>query len=308
MKKILILGGFGFMGKNLNQVLDPTRYTIVNESRRTGCDARDYAVLKQKIQHINPDIIINAAANVGSIAYVSQHAADVVHDNTLMYVNLYRAVSEVNNQIKIINPISNCSYPGIIDIQSEDRWWDGAIHDSVESYGTPKKMGFIISKCYQKQHHIKTVNLIVPNAYGPEDYLDEQRTHAMNGIIMRMIKAQMSNQPTFTVWGSGTPIREWVYMLDVARLIQQVLDQDITTLPDPLNIGQRTGISINESVGIIKQLLNYDVEIKQDLTKQDGAPVKILDNQLFRESFPLFKFTDYIDGIKETINYYKGLL
>ena len=130
----------------------------------------------------------------------------------------------------------------------------------------------------------------------------------MNGIIMRMIKAQMAKQPTFTVWGSGTPIREWVYMLDVARLIQQVIDQDINTLPDPLNIGQRTGISINESVDIIKQLLNYDVEIKQDLTKQDGAPVKILDNQLFRESFPLFKFTDYIDGIKETINYYKGLL
>ena len=97
-------------------------------------------------------------------------------------------------------------------------------------------------------------------------------------------------------------------MLDVARLIQQVIDQDINTLPNPLNIGQRTGISINESVDIIKQLLNYNVEIKQDLTKQDGAPVKILDNQLFQKSFPGFKFTDYIDGIKATINYYKGLL
>lgn len=308
MKKILILGGFGFMGKNLNQILDPGKYILESQSRRTGCDMRDLVTLRDKIQSIAPDIIIMAAANVGSISYVSKYAADVVHDNTLMYVNLYRAVAEINPGIKIINPISNCSYPGIIDIQNEECWWNGAIHESVEAYGTPKKIGYIISRCYQRQHGINTVNLIVPNAYGPHDYLDEQRTHAMNGIIMRMIKSKMSGQQEFYVWGSGTPIREWVYMADVARLIAKILDDGIADLPNPLNIGQQHGISINDSVDIIKRLLDYPVSVKQDLSKPDGAPVKILGNALFRQHFPDFDFTDYHTGISETINYYTKLL
>jgi GDP-L-fucose synthase len=308
MKKIMILGGHGFMGKNLNLVLDKNKYQIINASRRTKCDASNLDLLMCTIRDVAPDVIIMAAANVGSISYVSKYAANVVHDNTLMYVNLYRAVAEINPKIQIINPISNCSYPGIIDIQNEECWWDGAIHESVEAYGTPKKIGYIISRCYQRQHGINTVNLIVPNAYGPHDYLDEQRTHAMNGIIMRMIKSKMSGQQEFSVWGSGTPIREWVYMADVARLIAKILDDDITYLPNPLNIGQQHGISINDSVDIIKRLLDYPVTVKQDLSKPDGAPVKILGNALFQQHFPDFDFTDYHTGISETINYYTKLL
>jgi GDP-L-fucose synthase len=308
MKKILILGGFGFMGKNLNQVLKSPNYTVFNESRRSGTDATDYAKLTQAIKLLKPDIIINATANVGSISYVSTYCADVVHDNTLLYVNLYQAVKDVNPNIIIINPISNCSYPGIIDIQSENNWWSGPIHESVEAYGTPKKMGYIISKCYEKQYGVKTINLIIPNAYGPNDYLDEQKTHAMNGIIMRMIKAKNSNQKIFTVWGTGSPIREWIYMLDTAKIIKEIIDNEYYTLPNPINLGQQEGISINESVDMIKKFLEFDVKIEHDLTKQDGAPVKILSNQLFREYFPKFLFTDYNTGIKETIKYYGKLL
>ena len=308
MKKILILGGQGFMGKNLNLILDSDKYQITNASRRTGCDARNLDQVVNTIRDVSPDVIIMAAANVGSISYVSKYAANVVHDNTLMYVNLYQAVAEVNPGIQIINPISNCSYPGVIDIQDEECWWDGAIHESVEAYGTPKKIGFIISRCYQRQHGINTVNLIVPNAYGPHDYLDEERTHAMNGIIMRMIKSKISGHQEFCVWGSGTPIREWVYMADVARLIANIIDNGITCLPNPLNIGQQHGISINDSVDIIKQLLDYPVVVQHDLSKQDGAPVKILGNRLFRQHFPDFDFTDYNTGITKTINYYSKLL
>jgi GDP-L-fucose synthase len=308
MKKILILGGFGFMGKNLNDVFKESGYEIFNESRRTDCDMTNYSQLKGKIQRINPDIIIHAAAHVGSIMYVSNNSAQVVHDNTLMYINLFKAVSEVNANIIIINPISNCSYPGIIDIQNEENWWDGVIHASVESYGNPKKMGYIISECYRKQHNIKTINLIMANAYGPNDYTDEQRTHAMNGIIMRMMKAKKKDDKDFIVWGTGSPIREWIYMPDMARFIKKIIDTENYNLPNPMNVGQEYGISIIDSVRQIKDILNYDVNIIQDTTKQDGAPIKVLGKSTFTKFFPEFTFTSYNVGINNTINYYEKLL
>ena len=305
MKKILILGGFGFLGKNLNNEFSNTNYQIYNESRKTNCDMLNYENLFEKIKSINPDVIIHSAAHVGSISYVSNFAADVVHDNTLMYINLYKAVKEINPKILIINPISNCSYPGIIDIQNEENWWDGVIHQSVESYGNPKKMGYIISECYRRQYGIKTLNLIVPNAYGPNDHLDENRTHAMNGIILRMIKSQKNNDDKFVVWGTGNPIREWIYMPDVARIIKKILEENMFDLPNPINLGQEYGVSINDSVNLIKKILNYDVKIEHDLSKQDGAPIKVLGKSKFNGFFGDFKFTDYEVGILKTINYYK---
>jgi GDP-L-fucose synthase len=243
------------------------------------------------------------------MSYVSKYSGDVIKDNSLMYLNLYESVSQVNPNIKIINPISNCSYPGIIDIQDEDNWWSGPIHHSVESYGTPKKLGFILSECYKNQYNVKTTNLIIPNSYGPEDYLDEERTHAMNGIIMRMIKSKNNKDNQFVIWGTGTPIREWIFMPDVARIIKQIVDENLfEKLPNPINLGQRHGISIKDTVQMVKNSLNYDVELVYDTTKTDGAPIKVLGNKLFNEYFPSFNFTSYEDGISNTINYYKKLL
>lgn len=308
MKKILILGGYGFLGKNLNKVFEKSKYQIFNESRRTNCDILDYINFEERLKDINPDYIINAAAHVGSMMYVSNYAAEVCHDNTLMYLNIFKAVQKINPNIIIINPISNCSYPGIINIQNEENWWDGEVHKSVESYGNPKKIGFVLSECYRKQFGIKTINLIVPNAYGPLDYADESRTHAMNGIIMRMINSVRKGDKNFVVWGSGTPIREWIYMEDAARIIKQIIENPINDLPNPINIGQKEGISINDSVLLIKNALQADINIINDLTKQDGAPIKILGNKLFECFFPDFKFTNYNVGIQNTINYYSQIL
>ena len=308
-KRILILGGFGFMGRNTNIAFaNDDRYEIINESRRTDCDIRDLSRLKEKIREINPDIIINAAAIVGSLNYLTKNAADVIHDNAQMYLNLYRAVSEVNNKILIINPISNCTYASTIDIQHENLLFDGPLHKSIQSFGMPKRLGFITSECYREQYGIKTINLIIPNAYGENDYLDTDKTHAMNGIVMRMIQAMKNGDKEFLVWGTGKPVREWIYMPDAGRLIKEIIDNKRYDLPNPINAGQENGISILDTVLIIKEMLEYDTDVVFDTTKQDGAPIKILGSKLFQEYFPEFVFTDYREGIKNTINYYKELI
>ena len=304
-KKVLILGGFGFLGKNINNVLGTDDYKIFNESRQSGCDVLNLPQLESKLKGINPDIIIFASANVGSINYVSDYAASVVDDNLQMYLNLYKAVLSTNKDIIILNPLANCSYPGMIDVQNESSWWEGEIHESVISYGMSQKTAYVISKCYEKQHGIKTVNLMLSGGYGENDYLNEERTHAMNGIIMRMVKSKNNGDKEFVVWGTGSPIREWVYMPDIARVLKEIIDNEKYDLPNPLNIGQESGISITDIVIKAKELLDYDVNIVYDITKQDGAPIKVLGASQFRKHFPNFEFTDYKFGMNNSIKYYR---
>jgi GDP-L-fucose synthase len=152
------------------------------------------------------------------------------------------------------------------------------------------------------------INLIIPNAYGPNDYLDVERTHAMNGLIIRMLQTKKRDETDFTVWGTGSPIREWIYMKDVGEIIKQIINEEMFSLPNPINIGQEYGITISESVEKIKEILNYPFNIKYDLTKQDGAPIKILGKKIFNQYFPNFKFTTYTEGISNTIKYYENLI
>lgn len=310
MKKILILGGFGFLGKNLNKVFggDPN-YQLFNESRRTDCDILNYQNLFNKIKSINPDIIINSAANVGGVGYVSKHAADICSDNTQFFINIYRAIKEINSDIIVINPLANCSYPGdTLDTLDESNWWNGSIHESVESYGSTKKIGYVLSECYKKQYNIKSINLLVPNAYGPFDYTDEEKTHAMNGMIIRMLRTIKNNETNFNIWGSGNPIREWVYMEDVAKVIKNVIDKNMFNMPNPINIGQEQGYSINETVDILQSVMGTNFTITHDITKKEGAPKKIMSSKLFNNYFPNFKFTPFEVGIKNTVLYYENII
>lgn len=307
MKTILIFGGNGFLGNNLNNVFSKAKeYKIINLSRRTGCDMTDYPSVKKALIDYNPSIIINSAANVGSVNYVSTYPADVISENTLIHINLYKAIKEVNPSIIVINPLANCSYPGDAAIQKESEWWDGKMHESVESFGMTKKISYIVSKCYEKQYKIRTVNLMLGGGYGEHDHLDETRTHAMNGIIIRMIKAQKNGDKDFVVWGTGTPIREWVYMSDVAKLIKHIVDNERYDIPNPINVAQNYGISITDIVNTVKKVLSYDVNIVYDTEKQDGAPIKVLCSEEFRKVFPDFKFTSLEEGIDNTIKFYKS--
>lgn len=309
MKRILILGGHGFLGQNLSKVFETSNHQIFLESRRTGCDILNYDKFLGVVKDINPDIIINAAAHVGGVGYVSKISAEVCSDNTLMFINIFKCIKEVNRDILLINPLANCSYPGdTLDILKEEDWWNGVVHESVESYGNTKKIGYILSECYRKQYGIKTINLLVPNAYGPFDYTDEERTHAMNGIILRLLKAIKQGDTEFNIWGSGTPIREWVYMEDVARLIKFIIENNKTDLPNPINIGQEMGFSIKDSVLMVQEILKTDFKLTYDLTKKEGAPKKIMSSKLFREHFPNFIFTTPKVGIENTIKYYENLI
>jgi GDP-L-fucose synthase len=306
-KKVLVIGGAGFLGTNLIQLLNTTsKYDVVSTGRKDRCNLLDLSQTTSKLKSTQPDIIINLAAHVGSLNYVTHNHATVIDDNVKMYLNLYKAISCTCPTVKVINTISNCSYAGHLDIQSEKDWWGGMLHPSVISFASSKLLLWATGECYRSQYGTKSISVILPNAYGINDPSTLEQMHAMNGIMVRMIKAKRNNEKTFTIWGTGSPIREWIYMPDAAKILMECIDRefDVTYF----NAAQKRGISIVDSAKIIAKVMNYNVEFIFDTSKTDGAPIKILDNVLFRKYFPDFQFTPYEVGITNTIKYFDQIL
>lgn len=304
--KILVLGGTGFLGKHVMRLLKKKGTKPFSLSRREGTDICDLKTFSKKLKEIDPDIIINCAAHVGSVHYATTYAADMIDDNMRIVLNIYKGVRDVCPKAKIINPISNCSYPGDANTHYEPEWENGPVHDSVLAYASVRRMIYAVSASYKRQYGIKTVNWLIANSYGPGDYTDPNKVHALNGIIIRLLKAQRSKNKTFEIWGSGKPIREWVYIEDAAKILVESIK--IPEQVYPVNLAQNKGYSIAEVAEIAAKILKYEVSFTYNTKFADGAPFKILDDRQFRTKYPKFKFTDFNKGIKNTVKYYKTVL
>jgi GDP-L-fucose synthase len=308
-RKILVLGGNGFMGRNIQHYVKRDDSVFYFKSRRNGLDLQFKDDLFNFIQKNEIDVIINCAAVVGSVHYVSANKSSIIYQNTLIYLNIYEAVKIYTDvykrKIKIINPISNCSYPGDTKQQIETEWWNGKPHESVFSYAMSKKTLIALSETYENEY-VNSYNFIMPNAYGLFDYDDPTRVHALNGLIIRMIKSMKSCDKEFVIWGSGEPIREWILMEDAAKFINCLIDED-KRYP-MFNLGQNKGYSILETANLIKNYLKYDVDFIFDRTKIDGDKIKIMDDTKLKELYPNFEFTKYVDGVEKTIDYYLTIL
>ena len=305
---ILILGGSGFAGKNIAKVISSVEFEYITVSRSTGFDLRNTTEFINLLQTIKPKFIINCAAHVGSLNYVTQQAANVIVDNTEMVLSLYKSLAKVKFNTIVINPVANCAYPGNLEIYSEDQLMNGAVHRTVLSYGSARRHMMAVSECFNMQHNIRTITLLVPNMYGPFDSTDPNKAHAMNALIAKFIKAKQENHEVVSIWGTGSAIREWLLAKDFGRVILEIVNNpDLLGLDEPINIGQNFGISVREIVSIISQKLGYQGKIEFDHSKPDGAPKKVMNDIRFKKVFCDFKFTKMNEGIQDTIEYYKSI-
>lgn len=305
---VLILGGTGFAGRSVSKVLDASSISHTDVSRINGVDLRKIHEVIELFETKKPDFIINCAAHVGSLNYVTQQAAEVIVDNTEMVLAMYKALAIVKSKAIVINPVANCTYPGHLEIYSEDQLWNGSVHRSVLSYGSARRHMMAMSECFAMQHNIRTITLLVPNMYGPYDSTDPNKAHAMNALIAKFIKAKQEDLSQVSIWGTGSAIREWLLAKDFGGVISDIVkNPKLLGLDEPTNIGQNFGLSVREIVSIISQRVGYQGEIVYDHDKPDGAPKKVMSDLRFRKVFPEFMFTDMNQGIQDTIDYYSSI-
>lgn len=306
--KVVLLGASGFAGHNVADILRRQGVAFVGTSLSQGLDLRDFAATATFMRTHQPTHIVNCAAHVGSLNYVTEKAATVVADNSRMILGMYEAVAQECPQALIINPIANCAYPAEADIFCEDGWWNGHLHRSVLSYGASRRLLWAVAECFDLHHGVKSIHLLTPNMYGPYDSTDPDKAHALNALISKFVKAEQTGQPELSIWGTGLPVREWLYAPDFARLVWEVLQNPSRAgLEQPTNLAQNTGLSVRELVGIIQAKFNYHGQLTWDPSKPDGAPRKVMDDTKFRQVFPGFQFTNFGEGIAETVKYYESV-
>ena len=298
---ILVLGANGFLGKRVCHKLKEKQILYHGTSLSKGVDLRENEQTFNLFETIKPKYVINCASYVGGIQFGYKHPAELFYNNTLMTANILEAC-RVNNIKRLINPISNCAYPGNLSIFKESEFWNGPLHESVMVYGQVRKNSWVGSWAYAKQYGLDTINLILSNMYGPEDHFDEERSHALGALIKKIIHAKNTNLPNVVIWGTGNPVREWLHVDDGAEAMLRAID--IQPYIDPINIGVLKGISIKELALLIKNLANYNGELIFDTSKQDGAPYKTVDGKLGNELLNWAPNTNLKDGISETIQWF----
>lgn len=304
--RIVVLGGNGFVGRLVCELAQNAGHDVTSLSRTNGCDVRERTTLEAALRRTNPNAIVQCAAVVGSVHYGLKYGAEMLSENCQILLNVYKAVQSTCPDAVIINPLSNCCYPGDTDIQVESAWQAGPPHTSVLAYGTSRRLVYALAETYRRQFGVKSVNWLVANAYGPGDKTDPQAVHALNGLVIRLLQAQARRDRQFEIWGTGAPIREWVYVDDVARIL--VTSVSLSEQTEPINLAQRKGYSIREAAALIAQALDYHVEFVFRTDMPDGDPKKVLDDALFRVRYPDFKFTPIDVGLRKTIEYYKRVL
>lgn len=301
-KKVFVPGGNGFLGKRVTKKLKEKGIDFVSLSLRDSIDFRDFKQTRGLFERERFDAIINCAAFVGGIQFGYEKPGEIFYNNILMSTNLMESSRQTGVK-RFINPISNCTYPGHLTSDfKEEEWWDGPLDESVLTYGFVRKASWVQSWAYYKQYGFETINLILPNMYGPGDHFDESRSHALGALIMKFVEARRKSSPWVVVWGSGKPVREWLYVDDGAEVLVEALGIEPTI--EPINVGVGRGISISELARLIGEIVGYKGEIVLDKSKPDGAPHKTMDNSRLKQIFNWVPPTSLREGIEKTVEWY----
>ena len=301
MRKILLVGSSGFLGKNVFEKINNDNDVHVISGKK-DCDISNIDEFRSYIDNLDFEYVINCAAFVGGIAYGYKYPAEMLSVNSKIANNIYE-ISKERSVKMLINPIPNCVYPGHLDTYKEEDLWDGPPHESVFYYALAKRMSIALGSSYHAQHNLSSCSVIMSNMYGPNDHFEENRSHAMGALINKIYKAKLDKEKTVNVWGSGKQIREWLYVEDGADALIKCMDlSDGNYL---FNIGVGKGISIIDLANLIKERVEWDGEFNLDTTKPEGVLEKKVDGSIGKDTINWSPKFSLDEGVKKTIEWYE---
>ena len=293
--KILVTGGNGLVGSEFigGQYFKPTskQYNLTNTDETYRLMLKGF------------DSVIHCAGKVGGVGANMNYKGEFFYDNIMMNTNVIEGarLSGVKNLVAFL---STCVFPDDVEYPlTEKKIHLGPPHFSNYPYAYAKRMVDVQIRAYKEQYGLNYKSVIPTNIYGPNDNYSIENGHVLPSLIHKCYLARENKTP-FTIWGSGNPLREFIFSKDISKLTEWVLNN--YTENEPIILSTSEEIPIKDVVEIIVELMNFKGEVIFDSSKPDGQFRKPSDNSKIKHYLPNFQFTPIYDGLKQTIEYFEN--
>lgn len=301
-KTVWIAGHGGMVGQALLRQPGLAQSGILTVDRAT-LDLREQAAVRDWIKQHKPDVIILAAATVGGIEANRTRPADFLYDNIMIASNVIHVAAE-NHVGKLLYLGSSCIYPrDAAQPITEDALMTGPLEPTNEWYALAKIAGVKLCQAYRRQQGCDFIAAMPCNLYGPGDTYDAVASHVIPALILKLDAARREKQPSVTLWGSGTPLREFLYVDDLADALIKTLTH--YSAEAPINIGGGIEISIMALAGQVAEAVGFEGEILFDPSMPDGTPRKVLDSSQIR-AYGWQPSTPLATGLARTVALYRA--
>ena len=299
-KPVVVTGGAGFLGTVVVRELEALGAQVgVVRSRAHDLRLPDQA----RAALDGAEVVVHLAANVGGIGFNRRHPAPLVHDNLAMTTNVFEQARQAGVG-KLVSACTVCAYPKFVDAPfHEDDLWDGYPEETNAPYGLAKKMMLVLSDAYRRQYDFDSCVPIIANLYGPGDNFDLEDSHVIAAMIRKYVEAHEGGAETVTLWGTGTPSREFLYVDDAARAL--LLAAERLDSSEPVNVGVGRETRIRELAETIEALVGYRGQTVWDESKPDGQPKRFLDTERARRLMGFTAETSLEDGLQRTVDWFR---
>ena len=301
-RRVTVTGGHGLVGRRVVAMLRDHSPAEIFSFSSKQYDLTRQADVARMFADQRPDIVIHLAARVGGIGANRDNPGRFFYENAIMGIKLMEQARR-NGVEKYVQVGTVCAYPKFARVPfSEAELWDGYPEETNAPYGIAKKALLVQAQAYRAQYGFNAIYLLPTNIYGPGDNFDPSSSHVIPALIRKCVEAGEQGEPTITVWGTGTPTREFLYVDDAANAI--ILATERYDKPGPVNVGSSEEISIKDLVDRIVTLTGYRGRVLWDATKPDGQPRRKLNAERARREFGFTAQVDFTQGLRRTIEWY----
>jgi GDP-L-fucose synthase len=298
---IYVAGHRGLAGSAIWRALEKQGYTNLVGFPSSEVDLTDRASVFRTLSDVRPDVVIDAAAKVGGIHANNTYPADFLSQNLQIQTNLMDAANEVGVE-RLLFLGSSCIYPKFAEQPiREASLLTGALEETNDAYAIAKIAGIMQVQASRRQFGRRWISAMPTNLYGPGDNFHPENSHVLAALLRRFHEATQSGAQEVVIWGSGTPLREFLFVDDLADAVIFLLQNYDD--PETINIGSGHEVTISDLARMIADVVGFDGAIAQDASKPDGTPRKVLDTSRL-EKLGWTAPTQLRDGIEQTYAWY----